>query len=122
MSAKPRVLVVEDDLDVRLSLAEVLADNDYEPILVSNGREALNHLRTQREKPRLILLDVMMPVMDGSTFRAEQLSDPELRSIPVVVLSAHADVEAAAKAMSVTHFMRKPVDLDDLIATLRKFC
>jgi CheY-like chemotaxis protein len=121
VSAKRRVLVVEDDVDVRQSLAEVLADSNYEPVLASNGREALTQLRAAREKPCLILLDVMMPVMDGATFRAEQLSDPELQSIPVVVLSAQSDLEATAKAMSVKDYMRKPVELDELLSTLERY-
>jgi CheY-like chemotaxis protein len=119
-----RVLVVEDDADVRQAVLEVLADQDYDAIAATNGAEALKRLHSDSEanKPCLILLDVMMPVMDGWAFRAAQTSDPELRKIPVVVLTAHGSAQRVAIDMKVDGFLRKPVDLETLIATVHKYC
>ena len=116
------VLVVEDDPGVRESICEVLADSGYAPMIAGNGREALDRLHASPSKPCIILLDIMMPVMDGREFRREQQSDPELADIPVVILSAHANVEDAAKAMHVSEALRKPVQLDALMNVIGRFC
>jgi CheY-like chemotaxis protein len=115
------VMIVEDDADVRESIVEVLEDNAYTVLGAANGREALERLRTG-EKPCLILLDIMMPIMDGWEFRALQEKDPELSSIPIVVLTAHADVEQAARGMHASGSLRKPVKLDSLLATVDPLC
>lgn len=121
MSAPSNVImVVEDDADVRESLAEVLSDSGFEPVLATNGEEALTRLRALQTRPSLILLDVMMPVMDGQQFRTEQLKDEGLKEIPVVVLSAHANVGEAAEGMGVAGYMRKPVDLAELLAMVER--
>jgi two-component system response regulator MprA len=70
----------------------------------------------------VILLDVMMPVMDGNEFRARQQSDASLREIPVVVLSAHADASVSAAQMRAAAFLKKPVDLGELLQTIQHFC
>jgi CheY-like chemotaxis protein len=116
------VLVVEDDSDVRQALLEVLQDNDYEPVAAENGEEALARLLSAAARPCVILLDMMMPVMDGWTFRAAQANDPDFRSIPVVVLTAHASAPRVAKDMDAAGFLRKPVKLDMLLATVQRFC
>ena len=74
MSAHPsrRVLIVEDDDDVRDAIAELLADHAYSPVAAANGQDALDRLQKPDERPCVILLDLMMPVMDGWTFRAAQ--------------------------------------------------
>ena len=115
-------MIVDDDLDVREAIAEVLADGSYETIESEHGGEALDALRSHADKPCVILLDIMMPVMDGWQFRSAQRIDPELGSIPVVVLSAHADVKEAAATMGAAGFLRKPVDLDALLAAVARFC
>jgi CheY-like chemotaxis protein len=116
------VLVVEDDSDIRQALLEVLQDHAYEAVSAGNGQEALERLHGAATTPCLILLDMMMPVMDGWAFRAAQASDPDLRSIPVVVLTAHASAPRVAKDMDAAGFLRKPVKLDTLLATVQKFC
>jgi len=111
------VLIVDDDLAVRESLAEVLEDNEYCPVSVANGQEALDYLR-QGYKPCVILLDLMMPIMDGWEFRAAQLADPHLGPIPVIVLSAVNEIgRVAAGAV-----LRKPVQLETLLAAVQLFC
>src|SRR5438552_202636 len=81
------VLVVEDDADIRESLGTILEEEGYGVVTTRNGREALSYLRSGRPRPSLILLDLLMPVMSGAEFRAEQERDPALADIPVVVLS-----------------------------------
>jgi CheY-like chemotaxis protein len=116
------VMVVEDDRDVRESIAEVLEDHDYQPLGASNGKEAIERLRLGKDKPCVILLDMMMPVMDGQQFRAIQREDPELSSIPVVVLTAHANTQQAASGMAVAACLKKPVQLEVLLDAVHRFC
>ena len=116
------VLIVEDDADTRMALAEVLQDVNYRPLHAANGAAALQELRAATTAPCVILLDVMMPIMDGKSFRAEQQKDPALSEIPVVVLSAHADLDSAAVQMQAAGFLRKPVELSALLATVAQFC
>jgi CheY-like chemotaxis protein len=117
-----RVLIVEDDRDVRDSILEVLEDNAYEPLVACNGQEALDKLRDPARRPCVILLDVMMPVMDGWSFRALQSEDSELSAIPVVVLTAHASAAQTAHDMRAAGFLRKPVELNDLLAIVERHC
>lgn len=116
------IFLIEDDRDVREALLEVLRDSDYRPLAVANGREALDRLRALRTKPCVILLDVMLPIMDGWEFRAAQRNDPDLRSIPVVVLTAHAQAKETAEEMQANGFLKKPVTLQTLLDTVEKFC
>ncbi len=116
------VMVVEDDLDVRESLVEVLEDNDYLPLGAANGKEAIELLRAGHAKPCVILLDIMMPVMDGWQFRALQRADPELDTIPVVVLTAHANLQEAADKLAAAACLGKPFRLETLLATVEQFC
>ena len=98
MSSAHLVMIIDDDVDVRESLAEVLDDHGYPSIVAANGKEALERLRALRDRPCLILLDLMMPVMDGRAFRAAQQSDAELGSIPVLIFSAQTNGERARVA------------------------
>ena len=116
------VLVVEDDPDVRESLTEVLADSNYATVAVSNGKEALDHLRSGGATTCVILLDIMMPIMDGRQFRHIQRADPELGQIPVVILTAHADISEAAATLQAAAYLRKPVQLRALLDVVHKYC
>jgi CheY-like chemotaxis protein len=116
------VMIVEDDVDVRDSIVEVLADHDFQPLGARDGCDALNQLRSMEIKPSLILLDVMMPVMDGRQFRLLQKSDPSLSAIPVVVITAHGSAPEAARQMDAVAFLRKPVPLQTLLATVERYC
>jgi two-component system, chemotaxis family, chemotaxis protein CheY len=115
-----RVLIVEDDDDIRETLIEVLEDNGFEPSSAANGAEALELLRTGSAFPNVILLDMMMPVLDGWGFRSAQLADPRLSDIPVIVLTAHASIEETARTLGATGFLRKPVRLDPLLDAIRR--
>lgn len=115
--ATPRdaILVVEDDPDVAEMLAEILELNGYSTVTVGNGQEALDKLRRAASLPRLILLDLMMPVMDGMQFRAAQQSDPKLADVPVILVSAHVGVRQLATELRAVGWLQKPVDLDTLL-------
>lgn len=116
------VMIVEDDPDVRESIADVLEDCSYRSLAAANGREALDRLRASSHKPCVILLDIMMPVMDGWQFRQIQRDDPELGHIPVVVLTAHADIRRVAEHLAAAASLAKPVQLDVLLDTVSRFC
>jgi CheY-like chemotaxis protein len=116
------VMIVEDDRDVREAVAEVLTDCGYHTIEAANGEEALMWLRVIDLSPCLILLDIMMPIMDGWQFRAAQRSEPALAAIPVVVLTAHGSPQETARAMDAAGFLRKPVQLDALLQMVDRLC
>jgi CheY-like chemotaxis protein len=113
------VLIVEDDQDLREMMAQLLTLEGFEAATVSNGREALEYLH-HATTPNVILLDLMMPVMDGWEFRRRQQADPAMADVPVIVLSAldqsrAADVNASA-------FLKKPLDFDRLLTLVRTYC
>ena len=116
------VLVVDDDESIRETLVAILQDEGYPTVGAQHGGEALDLLRRAEPMPCLILLDLMMPVMDGGAFRCLQLGDPSLASIPVVVISAYHDVEEQARALHPSGTLKKPMQLEALIAMVKKFC
>ena len=116
------VLIVEDDADVREAIAEVLSDCQYKALHASNGAEALERLRAAEVRPCVILLDMMMPTMDGWQFRAVQKNDPSVSDIPVVVLSAHVDGRDAALKMQAAAYLAKPLSLESLLGVVERFC
>lgn len=115
------VLVVDDDRDIRDSVVELLADHGYHAFGAANGREALAALDTADALPCLILLDLMMPVMDGREFREEQLKNDAWAGIPVVVISAYGNVDAQARELALDH-MQKPIGARSLIDKVRRYC
>jgi CheY-like chemotaxis protein len=115
MSATKHVFVVEDDRDIRESVVEVLEDEGYLVSAASDGREGLLLLRRATPKPDLILLDLMMPIMNGFQFREEQRKDPELAAIPVVVITADVNARAKAESLGAAGFVQKPVKIQPLL-------
>jgi CheY-like chemotaxis protein len=115
------ILIVEDDRDLRETLAEILGDEGYDVATVANGREALDYLQGG-DLPRLILLDLMMPVMNGWEFRAAQQADPGLARVPVVVFSGDHNVAQKAAALSVPDYLPKPVNVEHLLELVDRYC
>lgn len=115
------ILIVEDDQAIRTALIELLEEEGYRAVGAANGREALDYLR-RHQHPCLILLDLMMPVMNGWQFRDEQQRDPRLAPIPTVVLSADGNVAEKAAAIRAAAFLKKPIQLGQLLATVDRFC
>lgn len=121
--AERYILIVDDEPSIRMMLADVLMEDGYAVVTASNGADALVHLRDSAP-PCLILLDLMMPVMDGWRFRAVQLDDPKLRSIPVVVLSAGTNLSdwKLLRALDAAAYVAKPLDIDRLLETVTRIC
>jgi CheY-like chemotaxis protein len=113
------VLIVEDDADLRDMMAQLLNLEGFNAATVANGREALEYLR-ESDRPDVILLDLMMPVMDGWEFRRRQQADPSVSGVPVIVLSALDPTRAAD--VNANAFLKKPLDFDRLLALVRSYC
>lgn len=114
------ILVIEDDTSIRELLVELLESEGYNVASAINGLEGLKYLeRTGR--PDLILIDLMMPVMDGYSFRTEQLKNPSWSQIPTVVMSAEANAKEKMKNFNITAFLSKPVELDTILKTVARF-
>jgi CheY-like chemotaxis protein len=111
MPSTGSILIVDDDVELRELLAVALAADGFATATAAHGRDALTHLRSTADT-RLILLNLMMPVMDGVEFRAAQLRDRSLAWIPIIVLSGAVDADRIAKRLGAAQFVRKPVDLD----------
>jgi CheY-like chemotaxis protein len=111
----PSILIIDDDSNSREALAELLADEGYVVAAAANGAEGLAYLRSG-QPAHVILLDLMMPGVDGWDFRAEQKRDAALAQIPVIVMSA------AGKLLDADYALRKPIDVDALLTLLRSIC
>ena len=117
-----RVLLIEDDAAIRETLGEALQEEGFEVMVASNGREALKILGNG-SRPSAILLDLMMPVMDGWDFRREQLNDPSLRDVPVLVVSAtRFSPETIRLQFGAVGLIRKPVHYFELLEALDHAC
>jgi CheY-like chemotaxis protein/anti-anti-sigma regulatory factor len=113
------ILVVDDDDDLRDVLKWLLEREGYTVTCAADGREALELLRTGG-RPALILLDLMMGGMDGWQFRQEQRHDPTIAAIPVVIISATADVPRSAAELGVAGYLQKPVALYHLLQAVQE--
>jgi len=116
------ILIVEDDLDVSRLIAEILEAEGYCTAIAANGCEALDHLRKNSRHPDLILLDMMMPVMDGWAFRAAQRKLPEVASIPVVTVTADGDARGKAASIEAAGYVSKPLQIDSLLDEIERIC
>lgn len=118
MSGCKTVLIVEDDDSIRETMRLALEMRGYQVATAANGKEGIA-LLAELPEPCLILLDLMMPVMDGWGFVTEMSRDPRLGRIPVVVVTAFTNQAAKIAARSV---LAKPVPLDVLYETVRTYC
>jgi CheY-like chemotaxis protein len=114
------VLIVEDDAEVREMMAQMLTMEGFAPLEAGDGLEALEKLSRGGPLPSVILLDMMMPRMDGWGFVERQSQDPSIAGIPVIVVSAApADRLRTIAAAAV---FQKPLDYDRLLAVVRDYC
>ena len=123
MADGAHILVVEDDRDLRESLGDALRLEGYDVVCVEHGEAALRHLATGA-RPCVILLDLMMPVMDGWAFLSACRADPRCREIPIVVMSAAYDLHKHFKqltAQGVRAVVAKPFDLQVLLALVQHY-
>jgi DNA-binding response OmpR family regulator len=115
MGTPRRVLLVEDDQDIRDAVAESLEQAGYGVSTAENGASAISSLEAAGELPHLILLDLMMPVMDGEHFLKEMKKNASWASVPVVLLTADGNAQAKAARLGVSNGLRKPIDVDALL-------
>jgi CheY-like chemotaxis protein len=115
------ILIVEDDVEMRESLGEILRDEGYRVAAAANGREALRHLQ-EADPPCLILLDLMMPEMTGWEFRDHQRRDPQLAQIPVAIMTGVRNSMHQIAALEAVGYFQKPVDLEALLRTISRYC
>jgi len=116
----PSVLIVEDDRDTREMLARFLELEGFEVREAANGQLALETLH-ENGSTCVILLDLMMPVMNGWQFRLAQVKDPDIAEIPVVVVTA-AGSRDQIPAIDADAWISKPVDFDRLLETIGPLC
>ncbi len=119
MTVPPTVLVIEDDQDTREMLGRFLELEGFNVETAANGRQALERLGSGI-RASVIVLDLMMPVMDGWQFRLEQIRDASLSHIPVIVVSA-AGKDRIDK-IKAEAYLSKPVDLDELLERITQYC
>jgi len=110
----PYVLLIDDDVDISEAIKAILIDEGYQISCVYNGKEALEFLDNAKSNPSLILLDIMMPKMNGYEFRKEQLKDNRINKIPTVVFSAAGKFEDE-ESYQFTETIKKPLDLERLL-------
>lgn len=122
MKIHNEVWVVDDDADIRQALLDLLTDSEIPAVGLANGAIALQRLQTSSALPCLIVLDLMMPVMDGIAFREAQLNDARLAAIPVLIISAYRDLDGYAAKLKPAGVLKKPLQFDDLLRTIEQFC
>ncbi|MEP6591454.1 MAG: response regulator [Gemmatimonadota bacterium] len=115
--AECTVLVVDDEFELVQTLREVFTDEGYHVRTVSNGRDALRYLRETAVKPCLVVLDLILPMLDGNAVYAIMKADPELASVPILVSTSDP-----SRAPAGAEVMRKPIVLDALLAHVERYC
>ena len=118
-TCKKTVLIIEDDHDIRETFKQLLELEGYTVATASNGKEGIDILN-KMQSPCLILLDLMMPVMNGWEFLSAQKADERLSKIPVVVVTAVG--KESAESPSATGYIKKPVELEVLLETVKQYC
>jgi CheY-like chemotaxis protein len=122
MENRATILVVDDDPDIRSLFTEILEEEGFSVVSAANGQEALEFLHSAKPLPTLILLDLMMPRGDGFDFVAQQRRVPEWSVIPIIITSATNDVQRKADTLDAAGYLIKPIQLEDLITTVNRFC
>ncbi len=119
-SPSGKVLLVEDDAGTRSVMKTILRFSGFEVETAADGREAFDRLRAA-PKPKVILLDLTMPRMDGRQFREAQQRDPALAAIPVVLISANDDLHEQAKSLGADAYLQKPVVFSEVLSLLKRY-
>lgn len=119
-TARAAILLVEDDEDIRESVKEALEDHDYVVYGAGDGCDALEQLRSMALRPDLVLLDLMMPRMNGAEFCEEIAKVGAWAGIPVILLSADAQIRAKATALRAADYLQKPIRLSVLLETIAR--
>ncbi len=117
----PSVLIVDDDLDIRREVSEILREEGFDVLIASGGAEALKVLGSSSPPPVVILLDLVMPRTDGWEFRRAQLADPRLASIPVLVFSSFDSGPRDVADLRAAGFVTKPFTIAQLLDAIARF-
>lgn len=119
---KKFIFIVEDSADIRDLVKLLYVGEGYHVETSTEGREAIQKLQSLNELPSFILLDLMMPGMDGYQFRKLQEIDPDFAEVPVVVMTADSNAEARAISLGAKGYIKKPVNVTDLLKIAERFC
>jgi two-component system alkaline phosphatase synthesis response regulator PhoP len=119
MKQRPKILLVDDDVDLIKVMSGVLESKAYEVIVAYNGQEGLEKAR--KEKPDLVVLDILMPVADGFTFADQFRRDPALAKVPVLVLTCLSESLGQPFPFEVSEYIVKPIKPRDLVAKVEEF-
>jgi two-component system alkaline phosphatase synthesis response regulator PhoP len=119
MKQRPKILLVDDDVDLVKVMSGALESKAYEVVVAYNGQEGLEKAR--KEKPDLVVLDILMPVADGFTFAAQFRKDPSLAKIPVLALTSFSESLGQPFPFEVTEYIAKPIKPRDLVAKVEGF-
>jgi two-component system alkaline phosphatase synthesis response regulator PhoP len=119
MKQRPKILLVDDDVDLVKVMGGALESKAYEVIVAYNGQEGMEKAR--KEKPDLVILDVLMPVADGFTFADQFRKDPSLAKIPVLALTSFSEALGQPFPFEVTEYIMKPIKPRDLVAKVEGF-
>ncbi len=118
--SRGRLLLVEDDAELRQSLSDLLRDAGFDVEVAENGLVALTYLEDS-PPPCLVLLDLMMPVMNGWEFREAQSRNQKISEIPVVILTADGRAELKAESLGAAGYLRKPIEVERLLGMLAEY-
>jgi len=118
MDRKPKILLIDDDIDFAQATSKVLESKPWEVLLAFNGEEGLQKAR--KEKPDLVLLDIMMPVKDGFLVAEQFGKDPLLSKIPVLALTSFSESSGQPFPFEVAEYIRKPIRPKELLAKVEK--
>jgi len=121
MERRSVILIIDDYPDIRDGLEAVLASEGFIVETAANGREALYALH-EGLRPSLILMDLMMPVMNGFEFREQQLRTPEIADIPVIAYSGVINASHAAHQLRAAAYLENPEDIERVIALVKQHC
>jgi len=119
MKQRPKILLVDDDVDLVKVMSGALESKAYEVVVAYNGQEGLEKAR--KEKPDLVILDILMPVADGFTFADQFRKDPSLAKIPVLALTSFSESLGQPFPFEVTEYIAKPIKPRDLVAKVEGF-
>ena len=119
MKQRPKILLVDDDVDLVKVMSGALESKAYEVIVAYNGQEGLEKAR--KEKPDLVILDILMPVADGFTFADQFRKDPSLAKTPVLALTSFSESLGQPFPFDVTEYLVKPIKPRDLVARVEEF-
>ena len=118
---RPQLVLIVDDHEINRDSLGIILEDDYDVLYAEDGQQALTMIREHQDELAIILLDLMMPVMNGFEVMEVMRSDPALSRIPIIVLTADKSAELQALEMGAYDFITKPIDIDILAHVLETY-